>query len=129
MAGQESDPAFAPPLAELIELEPIFHTRAFGTTLAQFEERMAADYWEIGASGRCYSRAGIVAHLARTPLVLADESGWRCTEHALRVLGDDTYLITYCLFQGNRVSRRATLWRRQKKQWQILYHQGTLVTD
>ena len=121
--------ALAPLLAELTELEPIFHTRKFGTTLAQFEQRMTDDYWEVGASGRRYSRAVIVQHLSRSPPQLADESGWRCTEHALRALGDDTYLLTYCLFQGQRVSRRSSVWRRRNGRWQILYHQGSLVTD
>jgi hypothetical protein len=129
MFEPDLDPALAPLLAELAELEPIFHTRAFGTTLLEFEARMAPDYWEVGASGRCYSRAAIAAHLARTPAVLAEESGWRCTEHGLRVLAADTYLVTYLLFQGQRVSRRSTVWRRERGRWQILYHQGTLVTE
>jgi hypothetical protein len=67
-------------------------------------------------------------HLANAPLVLADESGWRCTEHGLSALSADTYLITYRLAQGDRVSRRSTIWRKQDGRWQILYHQGTLVT-
>ena len=121
--------ALAPLLAELTELEPIFHTRKFGTTLAEFEQRMADDYWQVGASGRRYSRAAILEHLARRPAQLADESGWRCSEHALRALGEDTYLLTYCLSQGERVSRRSTLWRRRNGRWQILYHQGSLVSD
>jgi hypothetical protein len=121
--------ALAPLLAELSELEPIFHTRKFGTTLAQFEQRMTHDYWQVGASGRRYSRAAILEHLVRRPAQLADESGWRCTEHALRALGDDTYLFTYCLFQGERVSRRSTLWRRREGRWQVLYHHGSLVAD
>jgi hypothetical protein len=121
--------ALAPLLAELTELEPIFHTRKFGTTLAEFEQRMADDYWQVGASGRRYSRAAILEHLARRPAQLADESGWRCSEHALRALGEDTFLVTYCLSQGERVSRRSTLWRRRNGRWQILYHQGSLVSD
>ena len=121
--------ALAPLLAELTELEPIFHTRKFGTTLAEFEQRMADDYWQVGASGRRYSRAAILEHLARRPAQLADESGWRCSEHALRALGEDTFLVTYCLSQGERVSRRSTLWRRRNGRWQILYLQGSLVSD
>lgn len=125
---QEPDAALAPLLVELTELEPIFHTRAFGTTLAECEARMAADYWEVGASGRCYSRAAIVAHLQSTPSVLAEESGWQSAEHALRALGADTYLMTYRLSQGERISRRSTVWRRLNGRWQILYHQGTLIS-
>jgi hypothetical protein len=90
---------------------------------------MASDYWEVGASGRRYARAAVLEHLARRPWQFAEDSGWRSSEHALRALGEDTYLLTYCLSQGERVSRRSTLWRRRDGHWQILYHQGTLLTD
>jgi len=44
-----------------------------------------------------------------------------------RGIAADNYLITYTLFQGPRVTRRATLWRRTQAGWKILYHQGTMV--
>jgi hypothetical protein len=115
-------------LAELTELEPIFHTRKFGTTFAEFEQRMANDYWEVGASGRRYSRAEVLEHLSKTPVILADASGWQSRELRLRQLGEDIYLLTYCLLQGSRVSRRSSVWCRSTGRWRILYHQGTLVT-
>lgn len=116
-----------PVLEELRRLEPIFHTPAFGTTLAEFERRMAPDYFEVGASGRRYSRAFIVATLAQTSLVDAAAEGWECSDFGLRQLGDDTFQITYTLRQWQRVTRRATLWRKTVEGWQILYHQGTIV--
>jgi hypothetical protein len=58
-----------PVLEELRRLEPIFHTPEFGTTLAEFERRMAPDYFEVGASGRRYSRAFIEATLVQASLV------------------------------------------------------------
>jgi hypothetical protein len=48
---------------ELIQREPIFHrpeygtTRAeYGTTRADFQRMTDATFWEVGASGRRYSR-------------------------------------------------------------------------
>jgi hypothetical protein len=32
------------------------------------------------------------------------------------------------LDQAGRVTRRATIWQRTNGQWQILYHQGTIVS-
>jgi hypothetical protein len=42
--------------------------------------------------------------------------------------GPDHYLLTYTLRQGDRVTRRLTVWRRSGGQWQAIYHQGTIVT-
>ncbi|MGC2639656.1 MAG: DUF4440 domain-containing protein [Acidobacteriaceae bacterium] len=115
-------------LEELRRLEPIFHTAAFGTKAADFDARMAPDYFEIGASGRRYSRAFIRETLETYPPVDAAEAGWRCSDFGLRALGAETFLVTYGLEQGRRGTRRATIWRRTRGAWQILYHQGTVVT-
>lgn len=117
-----------PVFEELQRLEPIFHTKDFGTTTADFDRRMAADYFEVGASGRRYSREFILATVAEYAPEDAAAAGWECTDFGLRRLGDDTYLITYTLRQWQRVTRRATLWRKSGAGWQILYHQGTIAT-
>ena len=43
-------------------------------------------------------------------------------------LGPQTYLLTYDLRQGDRLTRRATVWRRTADDWEVVYHQGTLVS-
>lgn len=117
-----------PIFEELRRLEPIFHTKDFGTTAADFERRMAADYFEIGASGRRYSRAFILATVADQVLEDAAAAGWECSDFGLRRLGEDTYQITYTLRQWQRITHRATLWRKNEAGWQVLYHQGTIAT-
>lgn len=114
-------------LEELRRREPIFHTPAFGTTPAERASSMAADYWEVGASGRRYSRDFILEALADSHFVDAAKLGWQLTDHAVRRLGLDTYLMTYVLRQGERLSRRATIWQSTEDGWQVLYHQGTIV--
>lgn len=116
-------------LAELRPLEPIFHTKAFGLTAAEREQRVAPDYWEVGASGRRYSRDFIMKTLAETPPLDAEDAGWRCRDFGLRQLGPGTmYLLTYTLDQAGRITRRATVWHKRAEGWTILYHQGTVVT-
>lgn len=115
-------------LEELRAMEPIFHTPAFGVTLDDFERRMVNDYWEIGASGARYDRAFILRHLASAPPVDAEAAGWIASGHALRQLAADTFLLTYRLQQKERVTLRSTLWRRAAHGWQILFHQGTVVS-
>ena len=121
------EPGLEGVLEELRAREPIFHTRAFGLTAAERERAMHSAYWEVGASGRRYSRSFIQRMLEERPPVEADAAGWRCSEFGLRRLGAETFLLTYRLEQERRITRRATIWEKTGEGWRILYHQGTLV--
>lgn len=118
-----------PILDELTLREPVFHRKAFGTSRDDFERATAPHYWEVGASGRRYSRQFILDELEKTPPVDAERSGWQAYDAALQQLGANTYLMTYSLRQIERLSRRATIWRRNSDGWRILYHQGTLAAE
>ena len=112
--------------------EPLFHRPELGTSLADVEAMIADDYWEVGASGARYDREAVLAVLA---VRAADPAYvdpwpaglWRAAEFACRCLGGEVYLITYLLRQGERVTRRATVWRCDAGGWVALYHQGTVV--
>jgi hypothetical protein len=121
-------PELASVLKELRPREPIFHTVAFGRTREEWERSTAPDYWEVGASGRRYSRAFIFDLLDKAPPVDAAAAGWTCNDFGLRQLGPDTYWLTYTLHQGERVTRRSTIWQKTPDSWRILFHQGTIVT-
>ena len=47
-----------------------------------------------------------------------------CQQIAARQLPADLHLAP-----GRSLTRRATLWRRTNNDWQIVYHQGTVVAD
>jgi hypothetical protein len=113
-------------LEELKQREPVFHHPEFGTTRADHENMMDSEFWEVGASGRRYSREFVLDTLEnRAPD--PDESKWLTRDFQCREIAADNYLITYTLAQGPRITRRATLWRRTAGGWKILYHQGTIV--
>jgi hypothetical protein len=78
--------------------------------------------------GRRYSRDFILHDLYRKSPAFADALGWKSWDYALRRLGPDTYLLTYVLRQGDRLTRRATMWQSTPDGWRILYHQGTVVS-
>jgi hypothetical protein len=89
-------------------------------------------FWEVGASGRRYSRGHVLDVLQDRYQVashLALEDTWDAIDFACRELGDDTYLLTYTLLQGSRKTRRMSIWRRSTEGWKIAFHQGTLVED
>lgn len=121
-------PGLAGVLEELRPREPIFHTAAFGSTRAEWERSTAPDYWEVGASGRRYSRAFILDHLQENPPVDAISAGWMCSDFGLRQLGPQVYWLTYTLRQDERITRRSTVWEKNTDGWRILFHQGTIVS-
>ena len=114
-----------PILEELKRREPLFHRPEVAATRRDFENMTDPGFWEVGASGRRYSREFVLDTLeARLP---GDEDQWETRGFHCLEIAPDNYLVTYTLLQGARVTRRATLWRRAKSGWKVLYHQGTVV--
>jgi hypothetical protein len=115
-------------LQELISREPIFHRPEFGTTRRDFENMTESDSWEVGASGRRYSRGYVLDNLEKRYAEPHDDP-WETRDFQCREVAPDNYLLTYTLIQGARVTRRSTIWRRHGQDWKIVYHQGTIVAD
>jgi hypothetical protein len=113
-------------LRELMAREPLFHRPEFGTTPKDIDKLMAPEFWETTASGRRVSRQFVLEFLEKryetTTEVVWEIEDFRCQEIAA-----DNYLVTYTLFQGERVTRRTAIWRRTTDSWQVVYHQGTIV--
>ena len=126
-----TDPQLQDVLAALMRREPIFHRLELGTTWADFEAQTAADFWEVGASGRRYSRETVWATLEARYADPEYEAGdaWETSEAQCRRVAPDTYLLTYTLRQEERLTRRLTVWQMTDGRWRILYHQGTVVAD
>lgn len=132
----EMEPAFTTDsvlqgiLEELKSREPIFHRPEHGTTRTDYDSMMHPDFWEIGASGRRYSREFVLTELERRRQQNPTEDIWETSDFLCRQLGTDVYLLTYTLIQNKiRKTRRTTLWQRTEVGWKILFHQGTMVED
>jgi len=133
MVKEAYEPALSTPtelqprLAQLTALERLYHAAFPGATLAHFDRLVAAEFWEIGASGRNYSRAFARSVLAeRERLPLSDD--WLDDEHVLAEVAGGLFLLTYTLRQPGRTTRRMSLWRCAGTQWQVVFHQGTTCT-
>jgi hypothetical protein len=123
------DSELAAVLEELRAREPIFHRPEFGTARADFEAMVVDDFWEVGASGRCYSKEFVLDELERR-LSAPHTDVWETRDFDCRRLAVDVYLLTYTLLQDQvRLTRRATIWQRVPQGWKIVYHQGTIIQD
>jgi hypothetical protein len=129
--NQEPDLATPPHLREvrdeLRKREPIFHHPGCGNSRADYARMTVYDFWEIGASGQRYSRAFVLDVLEARLSKPVDESDWESRDFHVRELAPDVYLLTYTLRQGERLTRRSTIWKRADSDWKIVFHQGTVV--
>jgi hypothetical protein len=122
-----TDPELLGILGELIKREPIFHRPEFGTARTDFEKMTSLNFWEIGASGRRYSRTYVLDELKRRHSVPIVEK-WETSEFHCRRLAQNIFLLTYTLLEeGVRLTRRTTIWEFTESDWQIVFHQGTIV--
>jgi len=119
-------PEDRPVLAQLLQREPIFHRPEFGCSRSEFERLAAPMFWEVGASGRRYSRQFVLDTLDKRHERPTTDV-WAVQDPHCARIAEDVYLMTYTLHQGSRVTRRSTLWTRTQGHWQVLYHQGTEV--
>jgi hypothetical protein len=124
-----TDPKLMAVLDDLQQREPIFHRPEFGTTRRDFEQMTDPSFWEVGASGRRYSRQYVIDTLVERHSAPVEDI-WEAHDFRCAELAPDTYLITYTLVQDRtRVTRRATIWRKAGDGWKIVYHQGTIVEE
>ena len=123
----KTDPKLLGVLDELIKREPIFHRPEFGVSRADFENMVHDDFWEIGASGRRYSKDYVIDELEKRHLVRQEEV-WEAKDFYCKELARDLYMLTYTLIEdGTRITRRLTIWEHAKRGWKIVFHQGTIV--
>jgi hypothetical protein len=123
-----TDPSLLDILEELSHKEPIFHRPEFGTTRADLENMMTTTFWEVGASGRRYSKEYVLDVLEQRCIDRSDDI-WETADFYCLEIAEDNYLLTYSLLQGDRITRRSTIWRQTKAGWKIVYHQGTIVEN
>ena len=114
---------------DLCDREPVFHRREHGASRPDFEAMTVPDYWEVGASGRAYDRRTCLDELARRYADAAYDplEGLEVSDFAVREAGAGVWLATYRLRQGERDTRRVSVWRRENDKWVLVYHQGTVV--
>jgi hypothetical protein len=128
-AAMRVDAELADVLSELAAREPIFHRPEFGTSRADFEKMTEPEFWEVGASGRRYSREVVLDELEKRH-AMPHADVWETSDFRCQRLGEGVYLLTYTLLQaGVRLTRRSTIWRKTDEGWKIVFHQGTIVQD
>jgi hypothetical protein len=84
-------------------------------------------FLEVGASGRTWSRAEVVALLGADP-----PSSLELHDLVVERLTDDVALVRFVTEDPGptrRLARRASVWVRRDGTWRLRYHQGTVAAD
>jgi hypothetical protein len=112
----------------LLQLEQRLLSKTTRGDAEDISRLLADDFIEFGASGNVWSKAEVVEQLP-----LESFTQRRISEFAVKPLSKHSALVTYhCQadFLGQRGmvgSLRSSIWRKREEQWQMVFHQGTLI--
>lgn len=107
----------------LFQYEMDFFCAEFCKDVNNLESRISEDFYEIGSSGVEITRDEVIEALSG----LVEDREIELSEFAVDMLDENTALARYkAHFKENgKVSWRTSIWKRQKGDWVMFYHQGT----
>jgi hypothetical protein len=123
-----TDPKLVETRDELIILERYFHHPEQSLHCFDFEDLTELNFWEIGASGRKYSR-DFVLRVLRERISKPACADWEISDSYCIEIAPDIYQLTYTLNQDSRITLRSTIWRKLGENWKMIFHQGTVVQE
>jgi hypothetical protein len=118
-------------LSELQALEVELHHPGVRRSRERLEQLLHPDFYEVGRSGRTYTRVTVIDHLAAQEPQPLMESG----AFALLELAPGVAVLTYrSAFADPERGRsyhalRSSLWVKTSSGWQMRYHQGTPAAE
>jgi hypothetical protein len=109
---------------DLFELETSLHKKEVRSSPAAVAALLADDFIEFGSSGRVYNKMAVI-ELLRTEAVAADQK-ITVEKFVVRELSPNVALVTY-LFSKSTL--RSSIWRLSDSRWQMIFHQGTRISQ
>lgn len=112
----------------LVALETLLVQQSVRSNAGKLSSLLADDFIEFGASGRVWDKASIIEALADEAPTSRALSEFNATQ-----LAEDVVLLTY---RSERIyeetgevvrSLRSSIWCLRSEEWQMNFHQGTLV--
>ena len=111
---------------QLIELEQLLVQPATRLSAKLLNQYLADDFYEIGATGRCFGKADVLERLpTETPPVITQQ------DFTCKVLADGLAQLTYRATiqrvesDSPSYSVRSSIYRLNGDNWQMIFHQGT----
>ena len=105
---------------QIRELEEQFLTPAVRASAATLDRLVSDDFVEFGITGRVYSKADVIAQMLAKPNITGS-----LIDLQVLAVSPDVALATY----RTPGSVRSSVWRREGEHWQIVFCQGTCITE
>ncbi len=95
---------------------------AIRKSVADLEVLLADDFIEHGSSGRTFTKEMILERLPEEDKIEMELTGFQAKR-----LAENVYLTTFRVLRRNdmKYSIRSSIWKENKGQWQMVFHQGT----
>ncbi|PTR22579.1 MULTISPECIES: DUF4440 domain-containing protein [unclassified Pseudomonas] len=112
----------------LLQLERRLLSHTTRRNAEEISRLLADDFIEFSASGGIWSKAEVVEQLPHESFIQRSISHF-----AIKPLSEETALVTYHCYvdshghPGAVHSLRSSIWRNRGEQWQMVFHQGTLI--
>jgi hypothetical protein len=114
----------------LKDLEIKLHQKEVRSDKKQLDELLHDDFFEIGRSGKFYTKQDILASLSDEKLVSEIHS----QDYSYKELAENSIMLTYKSAHKTtkglleRHTYRTSIWRKTSIGWRMLFHQGTPTT-
>ena len=89
----------------------------------QVADLLAERFVEFGSSGRKWTKATTIAHLAGAAPSSAEPAA--ISDLNVDLLAEGAALVTYRIGEANHASLRSSVWIRETGGWKMVFHQGT----
>lgn len=111
-------------IQDLFELETSLHKKEIRSSPAAVAALLADDFTEFGSSGRVYDKPAII-ELLRTEAVDPNQK-ITVENFVVRQLSSNVALVTYL---SSKSTLRSSIWRLSDARWQMIFHQGTRMSQ
>jgi hypothetical protein len=115
-------------LQELTNLELLLMKSTSPSDISIPEKLLSENFLEFGASGKSYNKQETLSALRKRASNHAADN-WIPYNFTCMAITDSAYLLTYCVQRNDGLSMRSSIWKKSNNQWQILFHQGTIVKE
>lgn len=111
-------------IEKLFELETSLHKKEIRNSPAAVAALLADDFREFGSSGRVYDKSAII-ELLRTEAIASDPK-MTVENFVVRELSPNAALVTYL---ASKSTLRSSIWRLSDSRWEMIFHQGTKISQ
>ena len=109
-------------IEKLFELETSLHKKEIRNSPAAVAALLADDFIEFGSSGRVYDKPAIIELLRNEPV----DQKVTVENFVVRDLSPTVALVTYL---SSKSTLRSSIWRLSDSRWQMIFHQGTRISQ